>query len=270
MKQMETAGFGDSREERSFFSGPPSSRGLVKAAPQRNSERTFLLPQMESAGFGECLEERIFFTGPPSTRDPVRYARLEARKAAAGLLSAFVARGQENLAHCERLAAWSRRLAQELGLSTDRVLDVELGALLHDVGYISLRGIEFSRKGPLTAGEEFELRRHPDLGVAHLRDVAALHRAMPLVAAHHERFDGTGYPRGLRGTENPIDARIFWVVDTYDALTTERAYHPRRLTDTEARAKIEEGLGSQFDPIVYAAFDAIDPFEWMGLVRNIQ
>jgi putative nucleotidyltransferase with HDIG domain len=269
MKQMESAGFGDSLEERSFFKGPTSSRSLVKAAAP-STERTFMLPQMESAGFGECLEERIFFTGPPSTRDPVRYARLEARKAAAGLLSAFVSRGQENLAHCERLATWSRRLAQELGLSTDRVLDVELGALLHDVGYISLRGIEFTRKGPLTAGEEFELRRHPDLGVAHLREIAALHRAMPLVAAHHERFDGTGYPRGLRGTENPIDARIFWLVDTYDALTSDRAYHPRRMTDTEAREEIERGVGTQFDPIVYAAFDYIEPLEWIGLVRNLR
>ena len=269
MKQMESAGFGDSLEERSFFKGAPGGRRLAQAADAGAPQNLPLMPQMESAGFGDCLEERIFFTGPQSSREPARHARLAARKAAAGLLRAFVARGQEDEAHCERLASWSRRLARELGLSAERVLDIELGALLHDVGYISLRGIEFTREGPLTAGEEFELRRHPDLGVAHLREIPALHRAMPLVAAHHERFDGTGYPRALRGTENPIDARIFWLVDAYDAMTSERSYHPR-LTDAEARDEIERGVGSQFDPVVFAAFDSIDPIEWMAVARNVR
>ena len=171
MQQMESAGFGDSLEERTFFKRPPpSSRLAAQVVVTQPVVMAPAIQQMESLGFGDCLEERIFFTGPPSSREPNRLARLEARKAAAGLMRAFVARGWEDEAHCERVASWSRRLARELKLTAERVLDVELGALLHDVGYIKLRHIEFAKSGPLTAGERFEMRRHAELGVALLQE----------------------------------------------------------------------------------------------------
>jgi putative nucleotidyltransferase with HDIG domain len=224
--------------------------------------------QMESKGFGDSLEERIFFTGPASTREPAQRDRLEARKAAAGLLRAFVARGPETEAHCERVAVWSRKLARELGLSSERVLDVELGALMHDVGYIGVSNVDFHKNGPLTAAERTELRRHSDLGAALLREIPSLRRAIPLVASHHEHFDGTGYPRGLRGDDIPIDARIFHLVDAYEAMTTDRPYRAK-CTDAAARAEIARGVGSHFDPAVHAAFARVPASEWCALVASL-
>jgi putative nucleotidyltransferase with HDIG domain len=264
--QMESAGFGDSLEERSFFKRSKGSRTSTKIVTPQIVPAT---PQiMESLGNGSCLDERIFFTASPETREPSQRARLTARKAAANLMRAFVARGWEDEAHCERVASWSRRLARELGLSQERVLDVELGALLHDVGYINLRGIDFAKKGPLNAGEWFELRRHTELGVGLLQAIPALRRAIPLVANHHERFDGTGYPHGLKGNEIPIDARIFHLVDAYEAMTSDRSYHAR-MSDQEARAELERRVGTYFDPVVHAAFDCVDPSEWHDLVASI-
>jgi HD-GYP domain-containing protein (c-di-GMP phosphodiesterase class II) len=224
---------------------------------------------MESLGFGDSLQERIFFTGPATSEEPAKVARLEARTAAAGLLNQFLALGREDGAHCERVASWSRRLARELGLSAERVLDVELGALLHNVGYLKLRRIDFARKGKLSAGEILELHRHPQLGAMLLQEVLPLRRAIPLVAAHHERYDGGGYPHGWRGTEIPIEARIFHLVDAYEAMTRDRP-HRAAVSDSEARVKIEGLAGTQFDPIVHAAFRGIDPADWADLARGLR
>ncbi len=261
--QMESAGFGESLEERRFFRRASTKE---KPAPRR-ARRS--MEQMDSLGFGDSLPERIFFIGVVSTRDPSKAARLEARKAAAGLLEQFAALGHEDVAHCERVAAWSRRLARELSLPSERVLDIELGALLHDVGYVRLRAIDFQRRGRLNAGELFELHRHPAIGARLLKDVPALHRAIPLTASHHERYDGTGYPEGLRGDDIPIDGRIFHLVDAYDAMTRERP-HRGQMTDAAARGEIERSVGSQFDPVVHLAFHCIEPAEWLDLVRDFR
>jgi response regulator RpfG family c-di-GMP phosphodiesterase len=270
-KQMESLGFASS-EERTFFKKGPRSPALpvaisiVAEAPAGGPPP---IPQMDSKGFGDSLDERIFFTAPPSSRDPAQVARLTARKLGAGLLRAFVAGGQEDEAHCERVAAWSRRLGREMGLTAERILDLELGALLHDVGYIKLRNVDFHRKGPLTAGELFELRRHPELGVALLQTIPGLRRAAAVVASHHERFDGGGYPRGLQGEEIPLAARIFALVDAYDSMTGDRPYHAR-ISDAEARTEIKRHVGTQFDPAVYAAFERIDASEWIDLARALR
>ena len=223
---------------------------------------------METAGFGESFEERIFFTGPSSMGDPARHARLQARKVAAGLMREFVARGLETEAHCERVATWSRRLARELGLSSERVLDIELGALLHDVGYIVLENIDFEKNSPLSYAELYELRRHCEVGASMLGAVPALRRAVPLVLSHHEEFDGTGYPRGRSGVDIPIDGRIFHLVDAYESLTSDRPYRAR-VSDEAARAEIEKFVGTRFDPVVHAAFGRIAPTEWRALVASV-
>jgi len=121
----------------------------------------------------------------------------------------------------------------------------------------------------VTADECLQSRRHPELGVALLEPVPVLHRAIPLVASHEEHFDGTGYPRGRKGTEIPISARIFHLVDAYEAMTGARVPGPR-MSDAQARFEIELGTGSRYDPIVFAAFDCIDPSEWCGLVPTLR
>jgi HD-GYP domain-containing protein (c-di-GMP phosphodiesterase class II) len=242
---------------------------LQQRAPQDAPKAGPLV--MESLGFGNSLQERIFFTGPDTSEEPAKVARIEARRAAACLLNLFLALGHEEEAHCERVASWSRRLARELGLSAERVLDVELGALLHNVGYLKLRRIDFARNGTgrLNAGEIVELHRHPQLGAMLLQEFPPLHRAIPLVAAHHERYDGSGYPHGWRGTEIVIEARIFHLVAAYAAITRERP-HRIAVSDAEARAKLEGLVGTQLDPIVHAAFRGIDPADWANLALDLR
>lgn len=223
---------------------------------------------LETGAFGEILEERIFFAGPPSTCEPARRARLQARKAAAGLMRSVSGRGPECESHCERVAIWSRRIARDLGLSPERMLDIELGALLHDVGYVGLPDLDLDREGAFTAEEEIDVQRHPYLGAAILGEIPALRRAVPLVLAHHEEFDGAGYPHGLSGLAIPIDARIFHLVDAYESLTHDRPHRPR-MNDAQARAQIARGVGRSFDPLVHAAFEQIDPVEWQSLVASV-
>jgi len=223
---------------------------------------------METAGFGESSEERIFFTGPWSSDDRTRHMRLQARKAAAGLMREFVARGMETESHCERVAIWARRLARELGLSSERVLDVELGALLHDIGYISLASVDFHRESTLSHADLFELRRHCELGAALLYRIPVLRRAIPLVLSHHEEFGGSGYPSGASGVAIPIDGRIFHLVDAFESMTSDRPYRAR-VSEEDARIEIASQTGKLFDPVVEAAFNRIDPVEWRGLVASV-
>jgi HD-GYP domain-containing protein (c-di-GMP phosphodiesterase class II) len=154
-----------------------------------------------------------------------------------------------------------------MGLSPSRVLDVELGALLHDVGKIGVRDAVLLKPGPLTEDEWVEMRKHPDLGVALLTEVPALRRALPIVQCHHERRDGKGYPRALVGNAIPLDARIFQVVDAYDAIVSDRPYRKGR-SDAEARAEIAQHVGPQFDPEVFEAFNRIPALDWQSVIRS--
>jgi response regulator RpfG family c-di-GMP phosphodiesterase len=167
----------------------------------------------------------------------------------------------------ERLASWSSRLARQMGLPPAQVLDVELGALLHDIGEVGLAGDLAQKDGPLTVDDVVEMRRHPDIGAALLSDLSPLRRAIPVVQCHHERVDGRGYPRGLSGNAIPLQARIFQIVDAYDAITSNRPYRNRR-TDAEARSEIAAHVGAQFDRDTHDAFDDIAPEEWTSIVTH--
>ncbi len=191
----------------------------------------------------------------------------ESRLLARSIVRALALRDYETEEHCDRVASWARRLASEMGLSASRVCDIELGALLHDVGKIGVRDAVLLKPGPLTEEEWVEMRKHPDLGVALLTEVPALRRALPIVQCHHERRDGKGYPRALVGNAIPLDARIFQVVDAYDAIVSDRPYRKGR-SDAEARAEIAQHVGPQFDPEVFEAFNRIPVEDWQSVVRN--
>ncbi len=193
----------------------------------------------------------------------------EARGLARSIVRVLAMRNYESEEHCLRVAAWSRRLAAELGFSASRMFDVELGALLHDIGQIGVRDAVLLKPGELDHEEWAELRKHPDLGISLLRDVPALHRAIPIVQCHHERRDGKGYPRGLTGNAIPIDARIFQIVDAYDSLRSDRPYRTAK-RDDEARAIIGSAVGPQFDPEVHEAFSKIDASEWMHVPDGVK
>lgn len=158
--------------------------------------------------------------------------------------------------HATRVAAMSTRLALALGGDNGLVTHVEVGALLHDLGKIAV-GVRVLRKPNRLSSAERELMvRHPQLGAEIMSHVPFMKTAAAIVAAHHERWDGAGYPNNLRGTEIPLGARIVMVADTYDALTNDRPYRDEH-TPAAALKEIRRCRGTQFDPDVVDAFTAL-------------
>lgn len=171
----------------------------------------------------------------------------------AGLLNALDLRDTETQWHSRRVALYSRRLAQELALSPDEQLTVERGALLHDLGKIGVSDTILLKPGKLTEDEWAEMRKHTIYGYQMLKNIDFLGNARMLVRSHHERHDGRGYPDGLSGENIYIGARIFAVIDTYDAMTSDRPYR-KALPPEVAHEEIVKNRGSQFDPKIVDAF----------------
>jgi putative nucleotidyltransferase with HDIG domain len=171
------------------------------------------------------------------------------------LTSALDQRDQVTDGHSRRVADLSLIVARELGIQGDDLLDIERAAILHDIGKLAVPDAILSKPAPLTSDEWLEMRRHPDVGHDLVRDVPFLSRAAEIIRSHHERFDGAGYPRSLKGEEIPLGARIFAVVDAYDAMTSDRPYRLAR-SHEEALEEIRHQVGTQFDPVVVAPFFA--------------
>jgi HD-GYP domain-containing protein (c-di-GMP phosphodiesterase class II) len=160
--------------------------------------------------------------------------------------------------HSERVAAFAVRLAQELGVAPDHLSVIELSALLHDLGKIGVPDAILNKPGKLTEEELEEMRRHPAHGAAILANIQSpkIAELLPGVKYHHERWDGTGYPDGLKGEEIPLLGRILSVADFLDALTSDRAYR-KGLCFDEVLELIQEQSGRAFDPTVVAAAMAL-------------
>ncbi|MFC2099206.1 HD-GYP domain-containing protein [Candidatus Bipolaricaulota bacterium] len=155
--------------------------------------------------------------------------------------------------HCDRLGRQAVRTAERLGLSGQVLIDISYGAYLHDLGKVQVPSEILGKAGLLTDEEWEEMKRHPDLGAEMLCEKDFLGGAAEIVRAHHERFDGSGYPRGLKGEDIPIGARIISVADTYDAITSVRPYQAAQVKD-DAIKELRSGAGTQFDPRVVDAF----------------
>jgi putative nucleotidyltransferase with HDIG domain len=184
-----------------------------------------------------------------------------ARELADGIVRTLALRDYETEAHCHRVAALAARLARAMGLQGGVLLNAELGALLHDMGKIGVRDAVLLKPGKLTEEEWVEMRRHPELGAQLLADMPLLRGAIDVVLNHHERWEGGGYPRNIKGEQIPLAARIFQIADTYDAIVSDRPYRKGQ-PPSVARAEIARHAGTQFDPGVVAAFESIDPGDW--------
>ena len=150
------------------------------------------------------------------------------------------------------MALLARRIALELRLSPEEAQKVELAAKLHDISKVGTPDDILQKAGPLETWERAEMELHPTRSVEILRFLDFLEPVLPLIEAHHEWYNGTGYPKGLRGEEIPLGARILAVADAYDAMSSARRYRPP-FTAAEIIEQFKQGTGIQWDPDVVEA-----------------
>jgi putative two-component system response regulator len=185
----------------------------------------------------------------------------EARGLAMGLVAALTPNKVETLDHALRLARWARHLGGLAGLSGEVLRELELGALLHDVGMSCIPETLLSARGPFDAEQLLHVQEHPLLGAALVGGSELLACALPVVLHHHERYDGGGYPHRLAREAIPLAARLFAVLDAYEAMTQGRPY-AAALSVSGARAQLGRASGSQLDPHAVELFLAADPDAW--------
>lgn len=158
--------------------------------------------------------------------------------------------------HSTRLAEWAVRIGRDLGLDDECLRDLEVAAIVHDIGKIGTPDAILKKPAKLTAEERAIIQKHPEYGWAVLKAVPGFERVSLFVLHHHEAFDGTGYPAGLRGEEIPIGSRIVSVMDSFDAMISSRPYRTGLPLD-EAIRRLQAGSGTQFDPVVTQRFIAM-------------
>lgn len=182
------------------------------------------------------------------------------------LTAALETRDSETHGHSERVVTYSLRLGREYGLNSDEMKALEFGSLLHDIGKIGVPDSILRKPAKLTEEEWVRMREHPLHGQQILRGIEFLQGAARVVAQHHEQWDGSGYPVGLRGEDIDICARIFAVADAFDAITSDRVY--RRGKPYEAASQeLDDWAGRQFDPKVVEAFHRVPKEDWEELHR---
>jgi diguanylate cyclase (GGDEF)-like protein/putative nucleotidyltransferase with HDIG domain len=232
----------------------------VATSPQHGSERDELIRLADSALYWakeygknqarayrpdviELAELKRLASGPD------RAARF---RAAASLARAVDARNAYTGSHSQRVSELAARTARRLGLADDQVELTRLAASLHDLGKLAIPEELLRKPGPLTEPERMILERHPQIGFRMLESLG-VDTVAEWVLHHHERWDGSGYPDGLPGEQIPLGARIIFVADAYDAMTSECVYQ-RRISPEAAVAELDRCAGTQFDPEIVAAF----------------
>ena len=173
----------------------------------------------------------------------------------------------ETEGHCERVTAYSLALCKAMGVEAQQLPEIARGAFLHDIGKMSIPDHILRKPGPLSPEEQEIMRKHCEIGHEMLSRVPFLRGVARIVLAHQERYDGTGYPHGLKAEEIPLGARVFAVADTLDAMTSDRPYRSALSLD-EAKAEIIRCTGTQFDPKVTQAFLSIPDSIWKELRAN--
>jgi HD-GYP domain-containing protein (c-di-GMP phosphodiesterase class II) len=166
-------------------------------------------------------------------------------------------RDHETEGHTQRVTDMTVRLVRSMGLSEGDLLHIRRGALLHDIGKMGIPDAILLKPGPLTDDEMDIMRLHPVYAHDLISPIAFLHPALDIPYCHHEKWDGSGYPRGLKGEEIPLAARIFAIVDVYDALHSDRPYRPA-WPDQRVVEHIKFLSGTHFDPVVVDAFLRLD------------
>jgi putative nucleotidyltransferase with HDIG domain len=175
---------------------------------------------------------------------------------------------RETEGHSKRVTAYTMAIASRMGVPKEQIETIARGAFLHDIGKMAIPDNILNKPGKLTPDEVAIMREHCHLGFKLVRKIPVLQEAAEIVYSHQERFDGSGYPRGLKGEGIPLGARIFSIADTLDAITSDRPYRPAQTLDA-ARVEIEKWAGKQFDPEVVKVFLEMPNKIWEDLRREI-
>jgi putative two-component system response regulator len=170
-----------------------------------------------------------------------------------GLSHALDLRDRETEGHSQRVTEVTVRLAQASNIGDEEIVHIRRGALLHDIGKIGIPDSILHKPDSLTAEEWTIMRKHPQFAYDMLSPIEYLRPALDIPYSHHEKWDGTGYPRGLKGDEIPMSARLFAIADVWDAVTSDRPYRPA-WTEEQAQTYIHEQSGKHFDPRVVELF----------------
>lgn len=186
-----------------------------------------------------------------------------------GLVAALDLREHNTRLHSQRVREYTELIADRLGVDEKMRREIGFGALLHDVGKIAVPDQILLKPGKLTDQEWDEMRKHPEAGYRIVKRIGFLKDAAEIVYTHHEQFDGSGYPRGIKNESIPLGARMFMVADVYDALTSERPYRSP-MTYQEAAAEIRTLSGSHFDPVIVDTFMAIAPEQLQEIAGRYQ
>ncbi len=232
-----------------FIMKPVNVDELLIAAERAIERRQLIL---ERRKYQVVLERRV----EEATRD-LQHAYRELQDTYRATLetlgAALDSRDVGTEAHSRRVHGYALATARAYGVPEADLTDLAHGVLLHDIGKIGIPDGILLKPGKLTTEEWVTMRRHPEIGRRLLDKIPFLKGAVPIVYCHHERWDGSGYPQGLRGEEIPLGARIFAVVDAFDAMTFDRPYSKAIALDA-AKAEIIRCAGTHFDPEVVAAF----------------
>jgi len=178
------------------------------------------------------------------------------------LMAALDLRDVETFGHSQTVAKYTQVLARLLGIEEpERLNNIRIGALLHDIGKIAIPDAILHKPGALAPDEWAKIRLHPALGHGLIREIKLVREVGDIILCHHEHYDGSGYPKGLKGEAIPFEARIFGLADALDAITAPRPYRASR-SFAAARREINAQAGAQFDPGAVEAFNALKPEEW--------
>ncbi|MFZ0737108.1 MAG: HD domain-containing phosphohydrolase [Candidatus Acidiferrales bacterium] len=180
---------------------------------------------------------------------------------------ALDAKDAETEGHCQRVTAFTITIAKSMNVDKMALRHIARGAFLHDIGKMGIPDSILRKPGPLTADERTTMRRHCDIGFSVLERIPFLKEAAEIVLTHQECFNGSGYPRGLKGEKIPLGSRIFAVADTLDAMISDRPYR-KALPISAAREEIQRNSGTQFDPRVVDVFLSIPDRVWLELHDN--
>lgn len=243
---------------------PPKLTDLIRAIERALAKRRIELARKR---YQKKLERKVR-DRTTELRNALKDIATTYQNTLLALVAALDAREHETSDHSLRVVKYTAAIADKMGIKGTELEEISRGALLHDIGKIGVPDAVLLKPGKLTPDEWKEMRKHPDIGFQMIQSIPFLSTPATIVLSHQERYDGGGYPRGLMKNEVHIGARIFSVADTLDAMTSDRPYR-MGTTFANAIAEIQRCSGTQFDPEIVRAFNAIGELGLMKIKKDM-